>query len=64
MERGWTAFLRELAGESILDDLDKTKPEKVEMRKQFLRQLYAVAESEQHYLEDGLGMIPVEHSAW
>lgn len=53
--RGWTEFLKELAGPDILDDLPREAPNRVELRKTLLSQMYTVAAMEEQYQNDEIG---------
>ncbi|KAK3116603.1 hypothetical protein LTR53_002837 [Teratosphaeriaceae sp. CCFEE 6253] len=58
----WTAFLREVAPwDGFLDDLDPTSAGRVEKRRQLLREIYEVAEKEEHYILTGRGMDEQHH---
>lgn len=50
VNKGWTAFLEELAGPSIFDDLPKESEDRTRRRKDLMRQMYEVAALEESYL--------------
>ena len=52
---GWTAFLQELAGPSVFDDLQKEDKKKTESKKELLRELYEVAGKEEEFLKGERG---------
>ncbi|KAF2212035.1 hypothetical protein CERZMDRAFT_84978 [Cercospora zeae-maydis SCOH1-5] len=54
IERGWTAWLRELAGHEVFDDLPKGSSHRIEHRRCLMDQMYAVAEMEEEYLNDAI----------
>lgn len=53
--QGWTAFLEELAGASVFDDLQKEDKRKTESKKELLRELYEVAYMEERFWNDEIG---------
>lgn len=53
--RGWTAFLKELAGASVFDDLQKEEKRKTESRKDLLSELYEVASMEEAFVNGEIG---------
>lgn len=55
IERGWTAFLMDLAGPEIFDDLPKETPEKLKLRQDLMAQMYNLAAMEEEYLKDERG---------
>lgn len=55
---GWTAFLEELAGTSVFDDLQKQDKRKTESKKELLRELYEVATMEEDFVNGGIGKFP------
>lgn len=52
---GWTAFLKELAGPEIFDDLPREPANKVEQRRKLLNQMYEVAQMEEDLHEGARG---------
>lgn len=52
---GWTAFLQELAGVDIFDDLPKEDSKRTLQRQELLRQMYDVAKMEEEYQIGGIG---------
>lgn len=54
--RGWTAFLRELAPLDSVDAIDNGKPDKVKKRREYMKDLYDVAEMEEDFQTCGMGM--------
>lgn len=54
---GWTAFLKELAGPDLFDDLPKEAPNRVKLRQTLLEQLYAVASLEEQFQNDEIGKL-------
>lgn len=60
--KGWTAFLEELAGPSIFDDLPKESEDKTNHRKLLMQQMYQVAALEEEFLRNGSkGMFRLVH---
>ncbi|KAM3417661.1 hypothetical protein BST61_g5897 [Cercospora zeina] len=49
IERGWTAWLRELAGHEVFDDLPKNSSHRIEHRRCLMDQMYAVAQMEEDF---------------
>ncbi|CZT17899.1 uncharacterized protein RCC_03736 [Ramularia collo-cygni] len=49
---GWTAFLKELAGPDVFDDLPKEAPNRVRLRQNLLAQMYEVAAMEEQLEKD------------
>lgn len=56
IERGWTAWLQELAGHEVFDDLPKGSSHRIEHRRSLMDQMYAVAEMEEDFLNGAIGM--------
>ncbi|PPJ50421.1 hypothetical protein CBER1_05541 [Cercospora berteroae] len=54
IERGWTAWLQELSGHEVFDDLPKGSSYRIEHRRSLMDQMYAVAEMEEDYLNDAI----------
>lgn len=54
--KGWTAFLEELAGVSIFDDLQKEDKKKTESKKELLKEMYHVAGMEESFEIGELGV--------
>lgn len=52
---GWTAFLQDLAGVDIFDDLPKEDLKRTVQRQELLRQMYDVAKMEEEYQIGGIG---------
>lgn len=50
VKQGWTAFLEELAGPTMFDELQKEPVERTQWRKQLMRQMYYHAGLEEAYL--------------
>lgn len=61
----WTAFLKELAPVNCLDDLeeghDEDTDKRREIRRQYLDDLYRIAEMEEHYLIGDRGQSQLSH---
>ncbi|KAF7189945.1 hypothetical protein HII31_08767 [Pseudocercospora fuligena] len=60
---GWTAFLNELAGPEIFDDLPKESPERTKMRLALMKQMYDIARMEEDHsigARDGEDMFTYE----
>lgn len=55
--QGWTAFLEELAGASVFDDLQKEDKRKTDSKKDLLRQLYEVASKEEAFVNGEIGRL-------
>ena len=55
MNKGWTAFLRELAPPSSVDD-SREPDDKTEERQKLLAQVYELAEREERYLDGEIGL--------
>lgn len=53
--RGWTAFLEELAGNEIFDDLPKENKQRTLQRQQLMREMYQVAKMEEEFLAEARG---------
>lgn len=52
----WTAFLKELAPPTILDDLSAGEPiEKIERKRKIMLKMYEIAEKEECYADEGCG---------
>lgn len=49
VSRGWTAFLEELAGPDLFDDLPREAPNRVQLRRTLLAQMYEVAALEEQF---------------
>lgn len=56
VNRGWTDFLKELAPPSTVDD-SREPDDKTEERKKLLAQVYELAEREERYLDDEIGLL-------
>lgn len=54
---GWTAFLNELAGPEIFDDLPKESPEKTKTRLALMAQMYQIARMEEDYQTGARGSL-------
>ncbi|USW51710.1 hypothetical protein Slin15195_G050290 [Septoria linicola] len=52
--RGWTAWLKELAGPEIFEDLPREPCHRTKYRRNLMAQMYEVAEMEEEYLEGGI----------
>jgi hypothetical protein len=50
VNEGWTAFLAELAGPEIFDELPKESPKRAEKRRDFMSQMYACAAMEEQFV--------------
>jgi hypothetical protein len=55
VNKGWTAFLKELAPPSTCDDL-RDKDDKSEERQRLLAQVYELAEREERYVDGEIGL--------
>lgn len=55
VNKGWTAFLRELAPPSIVDD-SREPDDKTEERQKLLAQVYELTEREERYLDGEIGL--------
>lgn len=58
---GWTAFLNELAGAEIFDDLPKETPERTKMRQTLMSQMYTVARMEEEFFDGARGNLQCYH---
>jgi hypothetical protein len=56
VNKGWTAFLRELAPPSTVDD-SREPDDKTEERQKLLAQVYDLAEREERYLDGEIGLL-------
>lgn len=57
IERGWTAWLEELAGPEVFDEVPKDASHRLKYRRQLMKDMYEVARMEEEYLGGALGMI-------
>ena len=55
--KGWTAFLEELAGVSIFDDLQKEDKKKTESKRELLKEMYEVARLEESFEVGEIGVL-------
>lgn len=58
--RGWTAWLKELAGPEIFDDLPREPCHRTKYRRELMAQMYEVAEMEEDYLNDAIGTCNID----
>lgn len=53
-ERGWTAWLEELAGPEVFDEVPKEATHRLKYRRQLMKDMYEVARMEEEYLGGSL----------
>ena len=55
IEHGWTAFLKDLAPPTVIDELEPERPEKAQCLRRELERMYKVAYMEENYKNGGCG---------
>lgn len=55
MTKGWTAFLKELAGVEIFEELPKEDKKRTQQKQNLMLQMYEVAELEEGFQNDEVG---------